>query len=197
LTSPLDAEEVRLRLDTYVRAKLDADHAKDDCLIDELTGLYNQRGLEQRARELASLAFRRHGALACVAVTPHVETTGDAPPAQVTNVVRQVGEAFREFGRRSDAIGRISSNEFAIIALDTDSTGAVKLAERLTQAAVATSPPGQAPTLRFQGGYDAVPDYHKTPIEPGDMLGRAEQALHTERKDEGEDKWIRGYTEGR
>jgi diguanylate cyclase (GGDEF)-like protein len=197
LTSPLDPEEVKLRLDTYIRAKLDADDARSDVLVDDLTGLYNKRGLEKRAHELASLAFRRHGALACVVVAPEVELIGDSLPSEAAEIVRKVGESFGEFGRRSDAIGRVSGMEFAIIALDTDSRGAVKLAERLTLAAAASSSPIEGGALQFRGGYEAVQDYHETPIEPGEMMGRAEQAFRRGQPDEPPaSQWIRSFSEG-
>src|ERR1043166_368551 len=63
---PLDTEEFLLRLEGHVRAKLDADAAREGGLLDPRTGLYNARGLERRARELAAQVDRREASLACI-----------------------------------------------------------------------------------------------------------------------------------
>jgi len=73
IAPPHDADEILLRVQAYVRAKLDADRARAEGLIDPLSGLYNPQGLARRARELGSQAFREHGALACVAVALDLE----------------------------------------------------------------------------------------------------------------------------
>jgi len=53
ITPPHDADEILLKLGSYVRAKLDADRARAEGLLDSATGLYNRQGLARRARELA------------------------------------------------------------------------------------------------------------------------------------------------
>src|SRR5437867_2162053 len=68
LGHPIDAEELLLKLGTFVRAKLESDHARQEGLLDPATGLYNVRGLARRAREVGAEAFRRHTALACVVI---------------------------------------------------------------------------------------------------------------------------------
>src|SRR3989449_2369729 len=44
----------RSKIGAYVRAKLDADRARAEGLLDPMTGLYNRQGLARRARELGS-----------------------------------------------------------------------------------------------------------------------------------------------
>ncbi|OLC06460.1 MAG: hypothetical protein AUH42_05595 [Gemmatimonadetes bacterium 13_1_40CM_70_11] len=56
---PLDAGELVLKLDAYLRAKGDADGAREQGLVDYESGLYSARGLERRARELVADASRR------------------------------------------------------------------------------------------------------------------------------------------
>src|ERR1051325_10573656 len=73
---PLDTEEFLLRLEGHVRAKLDADAAREGGLLDPRTGLYNARGLERRARELAAQVDRREASLACIALAS--EANGSA-----------------------------------------------------------------------------------------------------------------------
>ncbi len=57
---PIDVVEFLPRLRAYVVAKSEIDRARERSLIDWLTGLYNVRGLEQRAQELRSMAHRNN-----------------------------------------------------------------------------------------------------------------------------------------
>src|SRR5947208_11453840 len=82
ITPPHDADEILLKLGAYVRAKLDADRARAEGLLDAVTGLYNRQGLARRARELGSQAFREHGPLACVVLAVDLETQELAPAQQ-------------------------------------------------------------------------------------------------------------------
>lgn len=193
LTSPLDGEELQLRLDAYVRAKLEADRAREEGLLDELTGLYNIRGLARRARELGSQAFRNSAPFACVVFAPHLESEEmewTEAEAAATAAAERVAKALRESGRVSDAIGRLGPSEFAVIAQGTDAEGAVKLAERLARAIEGT---GEGSTkFRMHAGYDAVSNYHEAPIEPADMLVRATIAMRTSQA-ESDGGWIRPF----
>jgi two-component system cell cycle response regulator len=193
LGSALDSEELPLRLDAYVRAKFDADRLRDDSLMDQNTGLYNVQGLARRSRELGSLAFRHHEPFACVVLSPVVVgPPGDAAAdSAFLASVERLGKAIRERGRVSDATGRLGPHEFAIIAHGTDEAGALRMAERLTEELRAASPNGRGP-VKVAGGYDVVPDYHESPIDPSEMLARATKAMRLSRSDTG-GKWIRQF----
>jgi hypothetical protein len=70
-----------------VPAKLDADHARTEGLVDEATGLYNVRGLTRRAQELASFATgtMRRWRVCCSPPTTagtHRTRRATAPPAR-------------------------------------------------------------------------------------------------------------------
>jgi len=106
LGQPLDAEHLLLKLDTFTRVKRAADRAREDGLVDQVTGLYNLRGLARRARELGAQASRLNAALACVALAPDFgdSTPGSEPADAVLEaVVAQLAGAFRAAGRISDA----------------------------------------------------------------------------------------------
>lgn len=193
LSYPLDAEELMLRLDGYMRAKFEADRAREDALLDETTGLYNVRGLERRARELGSHAFRNHWPLACVVIASDPEPGAAAPPAPTEQQIAQLMGAFRKAFRISDAVGRLGESEYAVIAPGTAGEGVVKIAHRLESALrdARLDAPGE---FKLRVGYDAVADYHKNPIELMDMLARATTALRMSRK-EGGARWIRSFEE--
>ena len=192
LGSTLDGEELPVRLDAYVRAKFDADRAREESLLDQLTGLYNIRGLARRARELGSQAFRHHEPFACVVFAPLVDGNDGQNEAIITSAVERLAKALRETGRVSDAIGRLGPTEFAVVAQGTDKDGAVRLAERLQRAIEAASADAAGPAFRMCAGYDAVDNYHDAPIEPSDMLVRATMAMRLSRSD-ANGTWIRPF----
>jgi diguanylate cyclase (GGDEF)-like protein len=196
LGSALDDEELPLKLDTYVRAKFDADHAREESLLDQLTGLYSVRGLARRARELGSLAYRHHEPFACVVLSPVVEAATDELTAEreVQAAVEKLARALRDSGRVSDAAGRLGPTEFAIVAQGTDAMGALHLAERLTAGLRAASK-ADHDGIRIVAGYDVVQDYHDSPIDPPEMLARASKAMRQSRM-AGNGKWIRQFDAG-
>jgi diguanylate cyclase (GGDEF)-like protein len=195
LGATLDGEELPLKLDAYVRAKFDADRAHEEGLLDQLTGLYNIRGLARRARELGSQAFRSHTPFACVVLAPVLEAKEGADEAArevaTSAAVERLAKTLRDAGRISDAIGRLGPSEFAVIAQGTDKKGAVRLAERL-QRHVEGSAAAGGERFRLTAGYDAVDNYHEAPIEPSDMLVRATMAMRLSRTAT-DGVWIRPF----
>lgn len=180
--SALDGEELPLRLNAYVRAKQEVDRAREDSLLDDLTGLYNIRGLARRARELGSQAFRHKEPFACIVLTPLMTAAaeGEIPDEVAVEMVEKIAAVLRETGRTSDAIGMLGHGEFGVVAQGTDPIGAVRLAERMSEAATKLF---AGSGLRVAAGYDAVPNYHESPIEPTDMLMRASMAMALSRSE--------------
>lgn len=180
--SALDGEELPLRLDAYCRAKQEVDRAREESLLDELTGLYNIRGLARRARELGSQSFRHKEPFACIVLTALVDgegTSAEFTAESTSAVMETLAHVLRDTGRSSDAIGTLGPGEFAVVAQGTDGVGAVRLAERLAQAVATVT----NPHVRMAAGYDAVANYHDAPIEPADMLMRASMAMRQSRTD--------------
>ena len=189
IVSPVDAEELVLRLEGYTRAKFESDVIREEGLVDGETGLYNLRGLERRAEEVKSWAYREQGAMACIVIAP--THPGDDSPEAV-DITRRVAEALKETGRISDVIGRLGKAEFAVIAPSTDADGAVRLAQRIDEAIRATSGKlGVDPPLR--AGYDAVSNVRDTPGEAQDLLMRATMALRRSKTHGNGGSWIAAY----
>ena len=164
LGHPLDAEELLLRFDAFVRAKHDADRARAEGLIDGLTGLYSLHGLSRRARELAAQAYRQSSPLACLVFR------ADDPehPTSVESVVHAFAERLRASGRMSDAIGRIGEAEFAVFAPGADEAGAEALVRRLLD---------NGHLAQVSAGFHAVENYRVANLQPQDMLARASAGL--------------------
>jgi diguanylate cyclase (GGDEF)-like protein len=184
LGDPLDAEELLALLAAFVPAKLDADQARTDSLVDELTGVYNVRGLTRRAHELASHAARRHAALACVLLAPDPSPAdpGMSDGAQEA-VVRRMAAALKTSARHSDAIGRLGPGAFAVVAVDTDASQARQLAERLAAAILAETDGAAdpAPAFRLRAGYHGVPNFRTASIDTVELMLRATSALEQAR----------------
>jgi diguanylate cyclase (GGDEF)-like protein len=175
LTFPIDAQELVLKLNAYVRAKAETDRAKRESLIDRTTGLYSSLGITRRAAELSAMAHRREEPLACVVIAPlQSEEDGN----QLAAAVQTLAKALREAGRSSDTIGRAGETEFAVLAPDTDALGAARLAERLRQAILARQRDAKTP-FRIKAGYDAVPNVGRTPTEAEQLLPHASVALRS------------------
>jgi diguanylate cyclase (GGDEF)-like protein len=185
VSGPPDPEELLLKADTYVRSKLDADRAMSQGLIDPVTGLYNRQGLARRARELGAHAFRSHDALACVALSVNFETVDEHQPSpeELRPTIVRCGQALQSVGRPSDPIGRLATNEFAVLAPATDAAGAQKMAERLTRALQeATENTGLAARVTdVSVGYEAVTNLAYAPIGPVELLARATGAMRQAR----------------
>lgn len=181
---PIDAELLLLRLDTYVSAKRAADQARDDSLLDQLTGLYNLRGLTRRARELAAEALRGKGALACVALAP-AAADSDIDQHTIEMLAQRVAEHLAgvliKAARASDVVGHLGRSEFAVIAPATGTDGAERLMMRL-QAMIEATPinvDGRERHVRMRGGFYAVPNYAASTVDAIEMLERASAALRS------------------
>ncbi|MEJ7811562.1 MAG: response regulator [Gemmatimonadaceae bacterium] len=185
---PLDGEVLLLRLATFMKAKRVSDDVRDDSLLDQVTGLYNLRGLARRAREIGADAVRRHDALACVAIAPTADLAlapGRDMDEATARIVERLGNVCRNSARASDAVGRLGRAEFAIIAPATEAAGAVRLVERLRASieAVPIAVDGSERRVKIRAGYCAVPDFAQSSVDAVEMLLRATTALKQLRDD--------------
>lgn len=183
----VDPDEVALKLAAYLRAKLDADRARAEGLVDLTTGLYNRQGMARRARELGAEAFRRHGALACVAFAVDVQP-GPSSTETLGATLRRSVQALKTTGRLSDVLGRLGPTEFAVLAPATDAAGAERLAERMLSTLRGTD----VPALQVRVGIDAVANVGYAPLEAVDLLVHASTALRRGTT-VGDSFWIRRY----
>jgi diguanylate cyclase (GGDEF)-like protein len=185
---PLDTEVLLLKLRAFVDAKLEADRLATEHLLDQVTGLYNMRGLAQRAREIGAEAFRGKDPLACVAFAPDALSGASDNPGddRAVQVAAHLGEICRRTGRLSDAIGCMGPMQFAIVAPRTEADGAVQLIERFRRS-IEESPlsiGGEQHPMHIRAGYCAVPNFSESPIDAVELLLRATTALRYSRADD-------------
>lgn len=167
ISQPIDAEELLLRVERFIRAKLEVDHAAEEALIDAVTGLYSWHGIARRVRELAAAAERFGRPLACVVFAPDGEEPGSR--LEERGFLSSTAARLREATRRSDVIGRIGAREFAIVAPDTSPEGAQVLAKRLR----AGETNGGVPRGGGRAGVYAIDDLKATGIDPLELIVQA------------------------
>jgi diguanylate cyclase (GGDEF)-like protein len=194
LGQPLDGEALLLKLETFLKSKLEVDRIREENLLDHPSGLYNMRGLSRRAREIGSEAVRLRQALACVVFAPEAGAEPETSDTLALKIAEQVGKILRESGRASDAIGRLGPAEFAVIAPATEAQGAVRMVERLGDVLerMPISNETGNHTLRVRAGYCAVPDFAASPVDAVEMLLRATSALRHLRA-EGNNDRVRAF----
>jgi PleD family two-component response regulator len=180
LIRPIHPDELTGRVDAYVLAAMETQQGSAERALTDETGFYTPDGLARRAKELALQAFHHHAGFACLVISP------DRPED-----VDRVGQRLKEIARRSDAIGRLSTSSFAIVAPGTDSRGVQLLAERVAREIRRINEEDKpAPTLK--AGFDAVGNIRRAPLEARNMLDRAavalQRAIESHRGD-----WIRAY----
>jgi len=180
---PIDGEELFLKVDNWVHARIAADVARERGLLDEATGFYNTQGLLRRIAELAAGAGRHGRPLACVIVSTDeggavVDLQSSETPTRSSDSAVTFAETLRAAGRASDTIGRLSESEFVVVAPDTDTEGALALAQRLKKA-VESSSEVQSSRVHLRFGCYAVPDFRAASIAPTEMLIRAGVALRS------------------
>ena len=197
LGQPLDGEALLLKMKTYLRSRIAVELERDRSTVDAATGLYNRRGLAQRAREIGSEAYRHSHPLACVVFAPAVESESVADDAgdEAQDLGVAVGKLFRRVGRVSDAIGRLGPSEFAIIAPATDDEAAMKMVERLRAAIELESREANSDNrlVMLRAGYSVVPDFREAEIGATELLLRASTALRQIATDSKNDSAIRSF----
>lgn len=199
---PLVAEELVLKLGTYLSAKRTVDRIRQHALIDEETGLYSMYGIVRRVQELARFAQRHHRALGCAAFTFRMNRIDQFanPPAEADSgyqaLVDRLGHFLVARGRTSDVVGRIGRSEFVILAPETDPEGVVRMAHRLADECMSSDALHEAvkrDESYLCAGCYAVPDFASAELSPFDLVIRATDALRRVQSDPDVSAPIRFY----
>ena len=178
-SQPLDVETLLLKMGTFVRARRRLEDVQATSLIDPLTGLYSVYGLQQWAEQLGARAVRKHEPLACVAVTANTVDDGSSSGKPASADLAYMADVCRAQSRKSDVVGYVGERRFAIIAPDTDETGARQFVDRLQRAVTKTSSTIALdhPYSGLHAGFYAVPDFSAAGVDAHEVVRRAKAAL--------------------
>ena len=171
----LDAEEFLLDLQARLSAKFGLDQARLDGLTDTKTGVYNARGLDRRAHEVAAAAVRHHALFGCAAFVPD-ETVSATDLLELGD---RLARAFYRLTRTSDALGRVGPAEFVVLAPETDGTGTARLVERLARAVEHAVNENGGARVRLRAAHYALAGPPSALFDPLMPVARARTALGT------------------
>ncbi len=130
---PLDPELLLLKIRIYLGVKANSDRLTDDAMLDELTGLYNTRGVLRRTEELIADARRLQREVSLVPLALD-DPTRETVLEEAASLARRVGGVVRNAVRAADVVGRIGPLRFAIVSAGSAREGAERLADRLIAA---------------------------------------------------------------
>ncbi len=168
------------------RRKIEQDlrEAKEELIrlahTDSLTGIHNRRFFMQRLQEETE-RVRRHGSNLSLLLfdMDFFKKINDTYGHDMGDqVLRAVADASMEIKRITDVAARIGGEEFALLLPETDSTGAVQIAQRLLEAIESVKLPmigGSRPTVTASIGVATV-SVRSEDME--NVLNHADEALY-------------------
>ncbi|MBA2668939.1 MAG: response regulator [Gemmatimonadetes bacterium] len=188
LSAPLNGEELLLKLESYMAATRVATKARQQVLLDEASGLYNAQGILRWARELGNAARRYNRALGCAVFTPVAAgplRAADDVPAHESGSggsSRAIANRLIAQGRTSDIVGRLSRDEYVVLATDTGPEGILMMASRFVTGGGEVEAGGKSSDVVLRAGCYAVSDLGVQQVEPEELITRATLALRRAEK---------------
>ncbi|NQT51699.1 GGDEF domain-containing protein [bacterium] len=156
--------------------------------VDDLTGVYNYRFLEQRLFQELQRAVRHGSHLSVIYFDiDRFKGVNDNFGHEAGNeVLRRVADTCRVSARGEDFVGRLGGDEFLIVLPETDSSGALIAAERvktrLNEADYAAPSGEPIDFLGFSMGVASCPASGET---PADLIRAADEAMYRAKKSGG------------
>ena len=158
------------------------ERAKRRALIDELTGTYNRRFLEEALAKMVVPDDRRRGQVLSLMVIDldHFKKVNDTYGHQVGDMVlKTVAQTLHRTLKESDVLARYGGEEFVVVLPRTDTAGAVAVGERLRVAVAGLSLRKLAPVaperVTISIGVASYPVHATTVTE---LIRAADEALY-------------------
>ncbi len=144
---------------------------------DALTGLPNQRAIQDTLKRMVAQASRTISPLAALLVDlDHFKQVNDVyGHDRGDEILASVGVALRTVLRESDFVGRYGGEEFLMLLPDTDEAGAEQVAEAVRGAIEAIGVPGVEQRVTASVGVAVLPDHAG---EASTLFRMADRALY-------------------
>ena len=158
---------------------------KQQANVDELTGLYNRRFLEEYARKLLAMARRKSQPLGIIMMDlDHFKEFNDVYGHEVGDrILRQFAKTATQAMREANLAARYGGEEFVAILPETDTQGCLRLAERIRIAVermvVPSGTEKPLPQLTVSLGIAVYPDHGHTLEE---LLQASDKALYESKR---------------
>ena len=146
---------------------------------DGLTGCFNKRYFhdELKARLQAAQRFGRKLSLIIVDLD-HFKTVNDTYGHHTGDVViRELGQVLRRLKRETDVVARFGGEEFCVLCEETDTEGALQLAERVRQELERTTFETELGVLRVTSSL-GVATYPEHARDKQQLFAAADRALY-------------------
>jgi diguanylate cyclase (GGDEF)-like protein len=145
---------------------------------DATTGSLSRRAFRDEANRAIALAARHRHSLSCIVFDlDFFKRVNDEYGHAVGDIVlARSAEACRLQLRKSDLLGRIGGEEFAVLLPHTDRTAAAAVAEKIRQA-IEASMFDDFPGLRISASF-GVAGFELSILDVGELLDRADKALY-------------------
>lgn len=136
-------EMISRMLSTILHAELDADaqsrlaeQARTLALTDGLTGLYNRRGWDQltAAEESRCRRYGHSASVLSIDLDGLKEINDQQGHSAGDELIRRAARVIEATKRDQDVAARIGGDEFVVLAIECEQTGAISLRERMAQA---------------------------------------------------------------
>ena len=150
-------------------------HAKRLSRTDPLTGLLNGRAFFDFAAEELDRCTRYGHALSFAYLdVDDFKTINDRYGHTVGDEVLQlIAQALREHTRRSDLVGRVGGDEFAILLPETDAPGAIAAMEKLRQSIQSELPAGKGASVSI-----GLVTFPRPAVSVGEMTRIADRLMY-------------------
>jgi two-component system, cell cycle response regulator len=190
LTKPLNGRELIARVSSGMRIlKLEEQlmQARKQMEVlamhDGLTGLLNRRAIEEQAEAEFSIARRKERSLSIILLDiDHFKRVNDTHGHKMGDeVLQRVAGVLSESLRKYDRLGRWGGEEFLLILPDTDSQGAMIVAERLRVQTAETNIPqenGEPFSVQISLGVATTIVLKFSTITLAGFIDEADQALY-------------------
>jgi diguanylate cyclase (GGDEF)-like protein len=196
VSKPFEEEELVARVASMLRIKRSYDavaasrnRMAELAVLDDLTGLYNVRYLQQRFSEEWKRAERHREPLAIAMIdVDHFKAVNDSHGHDVGDaVLREVSARLRGSVRDTDVVARYGGEEFVVLLPSTQLAGALVVAERIRKS-VATRRI-ETPRARLEiTASIGLALYPSRGVSSKDQLLRAADAALYRAKEEGRDR---------
>ena len=177
---PAEPEVLAARLGVFLRLKERLSQLRSQAVIDELTGVYNRRYLDEQLGVRLGEARRYETPFSLALLDlDHFKRVNDTFGHQFGDLVlRETAGLVRRQMRKEDILARYGGEEFSVVLPHTDRLGAAILAERIREAVAEHAFANDSHSTRITLSL-GVASYPLDEVESAaDLIGQADARLY-------------------